>query len=144
MVQSVFFEMYQSYEKFDRSRGDFKTWLFQHAYGRSIARLKHLNRRHFYQSTELDALQDYPCSTECHDKVIENRQEVEQALSQLKGTQQEIMKLAHFEGYSLREISDRTGEKYETVRHHYYRGLRKMRVTLEGHNVGASISVHSL
>jgi hypothetical protein len=36
-----------------------------------------------------------------------------------------------FQGLTLKEIADRTGETFSNVRHHYYRGLERLRIHLE-------------
>jgi RNA polymerase sigma-70 factor (ECF subfamily) len=36
-----------------------------------------------------------------------------------------------FEGLSLKEIAQRRNEKFSNVRHHYYRGLERLRSYLE-------------
>jgi RNA polymerase sigma-70 factor, ECF subfamily len=40
------------------------------------------------------------------------------------------VKLFFFEGYTLTEISEKLGQPLGNVRHHYYRGLNKLRARL--------------
>jgi RNA polymerase sigma-70 factor (ECF subfamily) len=44
--------------------------------------------------------------------------------------QRRVLELAYFEGLSLREIAEEVGESLGNVRHHYYRGLSKLRAFL--------------
>jgi RNA polymerase sigma factor (sigma-70 family) len=56
---------------------------------------------------------------------------VTRSLDTLNDVQRQVLKLAYFEGLSLREIAEETGESYGNVRHHYYRGLSNLRAFLE-------------
>jgi len=38
-----------------------------------------------------------------------------------------VIELATYQGLSMQEISAQTGESLVNVRHHYYRGLKKLR-----------------
>ena len=40
--------------------------------------------------------------------------------------QRRTLELFYFEGLELREISEKLGEPLSNVRHHYYRGLKKL------------------
>ena len=48
-------------------------------------------------------------------------------LEQLTEDQLETLRLHFFEGYTLLEISEKLGQSHVNVRHHYYRGLDKIR-----------------
>jgi RNA polymerase sigma-70 factor (ECF subfamily) len=52
---------------------------------------------------------------------------LEQALATVTPAQKKVIELASHEGLSMQEISDKTGESVVNVRHHYYRGLKKLR-----------------
>jgi RNA polymerase sigma-70 factor (ECF subfamily) len=52
---------------------------------------------------------------------------VKQGLATLTPRQREAVELACLEGFMLREIADRTHEPLGNVRHHYYRGIEKLR-----------------
>lgn len=41
--------------------------------------------------------------------------------------QQETLRLHFYEGCTFPEIADRLGQSYVNIRHHYYRGLEKLR-----------------
>ena len=49
---------------------------------------------------------------------------------QLTAPQRETLELHFFEGYSLGEIAERTNQSLGNVRHHYYRGLERLRLNL--------------
>jgi len=50
----------------------------------------------------------------------------------LSDKQKSVIEMACYEGLSMREIADRTGDSFVTVRHHYYRGLQKLRSFISG------------
>jgi RNA polymerase sigma-70 factor, ECF subfamily len=56
---------------------------------------------------------------------------VERALEMLGQRDKQVIELAAYEGLSLREIADITGETLLNVRQHYYRGLHKLRSVVE-------------
>ena len=55
---------------------------------------------------------------------------VQEILKSLTSEQFETMRLFFFEGYTLAEISEKLGQPLGNVRHHYYRGLNKLRARL--------------
>ena len=131
LMQTVFLEIFKAAAQFDPTRGTLKVWLLQYAYHRSINRRRYLNVRHFYKSEDIAGVENelsLPVGTLLDGH--EARQLVTMALSGLNERQSTVLKLAYFEGLSLREISDRTQEPLSTVRHHYYRGLSKLREVL--------------
>jgi DNA-directed RNA polymerase specialized sigma24 family protein len=48
----------------------------------------------------------------------------------LSAAQRRTIEMAYFEGLTVREISERTGEALTIVRHNYYRGLCRLRKTV--------------
>src|SRR5215467_11647222 len=128
LMQSVFLEIFKSAAQFDPSRGTLKVWILQYAYHRGMSRRQHLNIRNFYKNVDLAELQGEVAGTEVtHFNDQEVRRLVNQALSSLNETQNRVLKLAYFEGLSLKEIAERTDDTLGNVRHHYYRGLTKLR-----------------
>jgi RNA polymerase sigma-70 factor (ECF subfamily) len=128
LMQTVFLEIFKSAAQFDPSRGTLKVWILQYAYHRGMSRRQHLSIRNFYRNTDIAELHGELAVVEVtpfNDQEI--RQLVVQALSSLSETQCRVLKLAYFEGLSLKEIADRTGDTLGNVRHHYYRGLNKLR-----------------
>jgi RNA polymerase sigma-70 factor (ECF subfamily) len=128
LMQSVFLEIFRSAAQFDPSRGTLKVWILQYAYHRGMSRRQHLNIRNFYKNADLSELQGDIAATEVtqfNDQEV--RRLVNQALGNLNETQNRVLKLAYFEGLSLKEIAERTNDSLGNVRHHYYRGLKKLR-----------------
>jgi RNA polymerase sigma-70 factor (ECF subfamily) len=130
MVQCVFLEIYRHSAQFDSTRGRFRTWLLQYAYSRSKERIKYLYRRNFYQTAEITEIEKRRFIVSSPASDFEDRERVRCALKGLNESQRRVIHLSHFEGHSLREIAEQSGEAYSSVRHHFYRGLKKMRILL--------------
>lgn len=56
-----------------------------------------------------------------------NRAQLKKAFEELPEMQRGTLELFYFEGLELREISEKLNEPLANVRHHYYRGLEKLR-----------------
>jgi RNA polymerase sigma-70 factor (ECF subfamily) len=136
LMQTVFLEIFKSAAQFDPTRGTLKVWILQYAYHRGMSRRQHLNIRNFYKNADIAELHGELLSTEVtHFNDQEIRQLVTQALGNLNETQCRVLKLAYFEGLSLREIAERTNETLGNVRHHYYRGLNRLREVIKSEPV---------
>ena len=57
---------------------------------------------------------------------------LEEGFEALTADQRTTLHLAFFEGRSMREIAERLGATFANVRHHYYRGLQKLRLLTNG------------
>jgi len=134
VTQAVFLEIYKVAAQFDPARGTTKVWLLQYAYHRSINRREYLKRRKFYEVEDLEqvdrALQEGSQSAVIGSNTLtfqEIRRLVRQALETLNQRQKRTIQLAYFEGMSLNDIAEHTGESLGNVRHNYYRGLQRLR-----------------
>jgi RNA polymerase sigma-70 factor (ECF subfamily) len=54
-------------------------------------------------------------------------QQLRAAFSELTEKQRETLEQFFFEGLKLSEIAERSGEDVKNIRHHYYRGLERLR-----------------
>ena len=131
LVQVVFADIFQKMGQFDPARGTLKVWLLQYAYSRSINRRHYLEQRQFYSRAEVDevvALGYTMGATRSAGLTTEEVSRlVSQALGSLNPKQQRAITLIYFQGLTLDEAAERTGETLPTIRHHYYRGLMKLR-----------------
>jgi RNA polymerase sigma-70 factor (ECF subfamily) len=139
LTQVVFLELFQAVDKFDPSRGTSKSWIIRYAYHRSLNRKQYLKARAFYGQEQIGngkGLQPAaePVATRGL-KEVEVKRLVQQSLAMLNEPQRETLKSAFFEGLSMAEIAEQQKETLVNVRHHYYRGLRKMRSFLHGEQV---------
>src|SRR5258708_3659275 len=131
VMQSVFLEILRVAVQFDASRGSTKVWILQSAYHRSMNRRQQLMTRQFHTGADLSEAEEYLSSpTDSPLTSLEARRQIEQALDTLNPVQRRVLELAYFEGLSLKEIAEATSETFGNVRHHYYRGLARLRVFL--------------
>jgi RNA polymerase sigma-70 factor (ECF subfamily) len=133
LMQSIFLEIFRSAAQFDATRGTTKVWILQYAYHRSFNRREYLNRRGVYNSYSEDspAVRSQGKQPNArHLEAMEASCAVREALSQLNKAQRKIIELAFYDGLTMREIAEATGESFDSVRHHYYRGLEKLRSIL--------------
>jgi RNA polymerase sigma-70 factor, ECF subfamily len=130
IVQEAFFYVYKKSMLFDGSKGSVKSWILQIALHRALDRKSHLARRGFYAGTDIGSLDDTLLGETDLDREIGaklNRAQLEKAFEQLPGTQRLTLELFYFEGLDLREISEKLNEPLGNTRHHFYRGLERLR-----------------
>ncbi|HEY1464454.1 MAG TPA: sigma-70 family RNA polymerase sigma factor [Terriglobales bacterium] len=130
IVQDVFFNIHQHASTFDIAKGSAKAWIAQMAYHRALDRRLYLYRRQFYVGTDADSVANTLAGDTDLDREIGSqldRAQLEKAFEELPSRQRRTLELFYFEGLELREISERLGEPLSNVRHHYYRGLAKLR-----------------
>jgi RNA polymerase sigma-70 factor, ECF subfamily len=130
IVQEVFFYIYRKSTLFEPSRGSAKAWIVQIAFHRALDRKAHLARRGFYLGTDIDPLHDTLLGNTDVEREIGaemNRLHLERAFEELPEIQRRTLDLFYFQGLELREISERLNEPLGNVRHHFYRGLEKLR-----------------
>ena len=130
VVQDVFFYVYQKASLFDPARGSGKAWIVQIAFHRALDGKAHLSRRGFYVGTDIDPLHDTLLGHSDLEQEVGsgmNRVLLERAFEDLPEIQRRTLNLFYFQGLELREISERLNEPLGNVRHHFYRGLEKLR-----------------
>ncbi|PYT49345.1 MAG: hypothetical protein DMG44_11000 [Acidobacteria bacterium] len=130
VVQEAFFYLYKKSMLFDESKGSAKNWITQIALHRALDRKSHLARRGFYAGTDIGALGDTLLGETDLDREIGaklNRVQLERAFEQLPEMQRLTLELFYFEGLDLREISKKLNEPLGNSRHHFYRGLERLR-----------------
>jgi len=138
VTQNVFLEIYSSVAQFDPGKGTLKVWLLQYAYHRAFNWKGYLNRRNFYNQEdleELDPVLQGEFFTAGKYAPGELQRLMQQGLASLGAPQKRVIELANYEGLSMKEIASKTGDSLSNVRHHYYRGLDKLRKQMFGNNV---------
>jgi RNA polymerase sigma-70 factor, ECF subfamily len=134
VVQIVFLEFFQKMELFNPARGTLKVWLLQLAYTRSINRRYHLQRRQFYSQVEVDEQEITGVSPAAISSPRMSTGEmgrlVREVLETLNPKQRAAIELIAFEGLTFEELAARTGETFANAKHHYYRGMMKLRACL--------------
>jgi RNA polymerase sigma-70 factor (ECF subfamily) len=130
IVQEVFFSLYQKALLYDPAKGTAKGWVVQVAFSRARDRRAHLSRRGFYSGTDVESLQDTligQTDVEHEVGVRLDFSHLRSAFEELTNIQRRTLELFYFEGLELREISERLREPFGNVRHHFYRGLERLR-----------------
>jgi RNA polymerase sigma-70 factor, ECF subfamily len=134
LVQEVFLFVFRKAALFDPSLGTARSWIIQVTYHRAIDRRRYLTSRRYYTFEDVDASAEEPAddrraipSWERSLDGVWGRKTAAELRSLLSFDQLQTIELHFFEGYALEEIAERTGQSLVNVRHHYYRGLEKLR-----------------
>jgi RNA polymerase sigma-70 factor, ECF subfamily len=127
VAQEVFFYLYRRLELFDPSKGTLKAWIVQITLCRALDRKSLLARRRL-SSIDIDGL-ELPERTNLETEVEARlkRTHLERALADLPIMQRKTIEFFYFEGLDLREISQQLCQPIGNVRHHFYRGLERLR-----------------
>ncbi len=140
LVQDLFLFLQRKCAIFDSSKSSARSWIIQMAYHRSIERRRYLTSRQFYSRTEIESNTDHMVGTPTAEsdysaEAVFGRNGLSKVLEALSEDQRETLRLHFFDGYTLSEISHKVGQPLGNVRHHYYRGLTKLRKQMFGNNV---------
>ncbi len=132
VVQECFLYIYRRSLLYKPERGTFKVWLVQIAYSRARDRKDYLKRRGFYGRMELDdaVVQSSRVLQSDIEKEANARLDVSRlrgAFAQLNEIQRKTLTMFYFDGMDLRDISVSLAVPLGNVRHHYYRGLERLR-----------------
>lgn len=133
LVQDVFFQIYRKSHLFDPRRGATRSWLLQTAYHRAFDRREYLQVRRFYDTRSVEELADVvraSSDVEYEAQIRQGESIIRKAFEGLSEKQRQTLTLFFFEGYTLREISEHLQESLANIRHHYYRGLKHLKDSL--------------
>ena len=132
LVHDVFLFVLDKCALFNPAKGSARAWLARVAYHRALDRRKYLVRRYFYDAGDgeefIPGVEDLwqengPESVEfCYWQSY-----LQRALATLTDDQRKTLELHFFQGLTINEISELTGQSAVNVRHHYYRGLERLR-----------------
>jgi len=136
LVQEIFLLVLRECKSFDASRSPARFWILQMTYRRAISRRRYLSSRHFYSRVDLDdAVEDPNAISNNLDELIEQSIEndrLNRVFAALSEDQQQTMRLFFIEGYTFEEIAGKLGQSRGNIKHHYFRGLEKLRRELFG------------
>jgi RNA polymerase sigma-70 factor, ECF subfamily len=130
-VQEAFLSVWRSRSRYLPERGSLRSWILAIAHSRSIDVLRrnavHLQRRAFSADDDFEDRRE--ASERTDDEVIEREQagELREALTQLAPSQQKVVELAYFGGFTHREISEMLKEPLGTIKGRMRLGLEKLR-----------------
>ena len=142
-AQDVFLYIQRKCSIFDSSKSSARSWIVQMAYKRAIERRRYLTTRHFYahydiQSSATEAVGVPTTEDDYSAEAVFGRIGLKKVLGSLSEDQRETLRLHFFDGYSLTEISAKLAQPLGNIRHHYYRGLDKLRKQMFGRKVRES------
>lgn len=132
VVQESFLYIYRKAELFEPSRGSAKVWIVQVAYSRARDRRTHLSRKGFYLRADIETLgldETLPDEIDIEQEIAIKLDfdRLQRSFEELTEMQRETLRLFYFEGMQLREISERFHEPLGNIRHHFYRGMERLR-----------------
>ena len=140
LVQDLFIFIQRKCGIFDSSKGTARSWIIQMAYHRAIERRRYLTTRQFYARAEIESSTGHMVGTPTAEsdysaEAVFGRNGLSKVLKSLTDDQRETLCLHFFDGYTLAEISQKSGQTLGNVRNHYYRGLAKLRKQMFGNTV---------
>jgi RNA polymerase sigma-70 factor (ECF subfamily) len=147
LLQEVFLLIQRRASVFDSSKGTAKSLIVHMTYQRALSRRRYLNARHNQLPCEAEerAAKIAAPAIPFYDESLEasfGRERLRQALGEMSEDQRETLRLFFLGGYTLREIAGRLGQSMEQVKHHYYRGLARLRRHLPKSQPGGRKSGH--
>jgi RNA polymerase sigma-70 factor (ECF subfamily) len=139
VMQELFLCIQSKAHVFDSTKGPARTLIVHMTYQRAISRRRYLASRQFYEHSRLEGnvaqivaprIEHYDDSVEAH----MGKAGLQAVLADLSEDQRETLRLHFFEGYTLSEIAQKRGQPIGNIRHHYYRGLEKLRKHMPKHS----------
>ena len=127
LVQEVFLFLFQKAALFDASKGSASSWTIQIAYHRAINRRQYLTVRHHYDTHELEEQRLEPNGRRLFVDAVVAKTLLNRLRDEVSTEQQQTLEFHLFDGYTFREIAEKTGQSLGNVRNHYYRGLERLR-----------------
>jgi RNA polymerase sigma-70 factor (ECF subfamily) len=132
LVQDLFIFLQRRCSIFDSSKSSARSWIIQMTYHRAIERRRYLTARRFYAREDApDVPKDVvgiPTNENDYSaEAVFGRNGMEKVFRSLSEDQRETLRLHFFEGLTLTEVASNLGQPYGNVKHHYYRGLAKLR-----------------
>jgi RNA polymerase sigma-70 factor (ECF subfamily) len=128
IVQEVFTRAWRHAERYDPARGSVRTWLYQIARHAIIDMRRRASARPALASAE--PLLDAASSRDSIEQAMLGWQ-VAAALERLTPDHRQMIRLAHFQGMSVREIADKCELPIGTVKSRTWYALRSLRLVLE-------------
>ncbi len=134
LVQDLFLLIQRDCRAFDPSKSPARFWILQMAYRRAISRRRYLTSRHFYTRLDVDdvTLQLVDPRTrvgrleDSIDGGLENGG-LQKVFAELSENQRQTLRLHFMEGYTFDEIAAKLGQSRGNIKHHYFRGLDRLR-----------------
>lgn len=147
LLQDTFLLIDRKCRLFDPARGPARAWILQITYRKALARRRYLNSRHFYNRVDLEhagsqlgglgSLQEGTAEVSAHLQYPD----LARFFGNLSDDQRETLRLFFVEGYTLPEIAVKLNQTHGNVKHHYFRGLEKLRKHVFNHKLRGNSAV---
>ncbi len=135
-VQELFLHLFRKAHLYDSSKGPARGWIVQTSYYQALRRRVHLSTRPHYGSMEFDEVEARDIAAPPvagYDRSGEGlfgRARWRELIECLTPDQWETFRLHFYEGYTFEEIGEMRNQTVVSVRHHFYRGLDRLRKRL--------------
>jgi RNA polymerase sigma-70 factor, ECF subfamily len=134
LLQEVFLFIHQKSAVFDSSKSSARSWIVQMAYHRAIDRRRYLDSRHFYTQVNLEDVGNELSGPGTKAGRYESSIEevlggigLRKVFGVLSEIQRQTLGLHLLDGYTFEEIAVKLDQSRGNVKHHYFRGLEKLR-----------------
>jgi RNA polymerase sigma-70 factor, ECF subfamily len=127
LVQEVFLFLFQKAALFDASKGSASSWIIQITYHRAINRRHYLTVRQHYDAHELEEQRLGAGERRLFVDAVVAKTLLDRLRERVSIEQRQTLELHLFDGYSFKEIAEKTGQTLGNVKNHYYRGLERLR-----------------
>jgi len=132
LTQDVFLYVFQKSRLFSSSKGHARNWLVRVTYHRAFDRRDYLKARFSQDHERLTESGKHNGSwtgkpNSDFGEWICLKAYLEKGLKELSEEQRRTVRLHFYGGYTFQEIGEQLGQTYGNVRHHYYRGIERLR-----------------
>jgi len=132
VVQDVFAKAWRQAQRYDEDKASVRTWLYAIARNRIVDMRRRASVRPALTADEPEHVGEAP---DLEQAVL--RWQIAAALARLTPEHREVIRLAHYAGMSLREISEQRGIPLGTVKSRASYALRSLRLILDEMGVEA-------
>ena len=129
VVQDAFTNVWRHAADFDPERGSFRTWLYGVARNRIIDLRRRAAARPQLAGDQAGRPEDGALDDSLEGAAL--RWQLSAALAQLSPEHRQVVRLAHFEQLTMREIAETTDLPVGTVKSRAYYALRHLRLVLD-------------
>lgn len=138
LLQDLFLLIHRLCKTFDGSKSPAKFWILQMAHRRALSRRRYLTSRHFYTRLDLDDTASEVADPRTSAGQLEDSDGrlgnggLQKVFETLSENQRQTLLLFFIEGYTFDEIAAKLGQSRGNVKHHYFRGLDRLRKEVFG------------
>jgi RNA polymerase sigma-70 factor (ECF subfamily) len=129
LAQDVFLHIARKCHLYNSAKGTARSWIVRATYYQALNRREYLEDRHYYTAGNVVEELAAPSTNEYDHsgEALFGRMRWLQMRQMLTADQWEAIRMHFFEGCTLAEIGKKRNEAVANVRHHFYRGLDRLR-----------------